>query len=171
MVHRLLSLTKVENAQNDFGIAGDFPADFDTWQNHADTSCTDDAVVGALAEGPRLACRLANCVEDMSHMTFANPAGEACDDIKACIMMTGDTESKESFAAMCERPDWKYGLNQVLTAVAVLDANPTNSLDDINSLFGCETACVFDDGTVANMYQQGKGLRKRFMIEIIKLQP
>ena len=151
-----MSPDKVENAQNALGA--EFPADFATWQSHAETSCTDEATVTALTAGPRLACRLANCVEDMSHMTFANPAGEACDDIKACLMMTGDTESKESFAAMCERPDWKYGLNQVLTAVAVLDANPTNSLDDINSLFGCETTCVFEDGGagVTNIYQQGQ---------------
>ena len=97
-------------------------------------------------------------------MTFANPAGEVCDDIKACLMLTGDTESKEGFAAMCERPDWKYGLNQVLTAVAVLDADPSNTLDDINSLFGCTddpNTCVFEDGTipVTNMYQQGMGFK------------
>lgn len=161
---RLLSPTKVENPI--FGA--DFPADFATWQTHAETTCHPDTAptpVNDLAAGPRLACRLATCIEEMSHVTFANPAGEACDDIKACLMMTGDTESKESFAAMCEKPDWKYGLNQVLTAVAVLDANPTNSLDDINSLFGCETTCVFEDaaapgGAVTNMYQQGQGLQK-----------
>ena len=136
--------------------------DFAGWSGLADTSCTDADAVDNLAEGPRLACRLVNCIDDMSHVTFANPAGEVCDDIKACIMLTGDTESKEGFAAMCDRPDWKYGLNQVLTAVAVLDADPNNSLDDINSLFGCtddSSTCVFEDSIsvppIANMYQQG----------------
>ena len=110
----------------------------------------------------------------MSHVTFANPAGEVCDDIKACIMLTGDTESKEGFAAMCERPDWKYGLNQVLTAVAVLDADPSNTLDDINSLFGCSddpSTCVFEDVNipVPNMYQQGKGLKLNQTLGLVKL--
>ena len=90
----------------------------------------------------------------MSHVTFANPAGEACDDIKGCIMITGDTASREAFGAMCDKPDYKHGLNQVLTAVAVLDADPANGLADINSLFDDGTGSGDKDFTTIN-YQRG----------------
>lgn len=122
----------------------------------------DTATWGDLDADQKLSCRLATCVESMGHVTFANPAGEVCDDIQGCIMLTGDTASRESFTAMCEKPDFKHGLNQVLTAVAVLDADPANGLDDINTLFQCSnphdpaaSTCLFGDGVTTNIYQQG----------------
>lgn len=119
----------------------------------------DATAFEALSADQKLSCRLATCVESMGHVTFANPAGEVCDDIQGCIMLAGGTAERESFAAMCEKTDFKHGLNQVLTAVAVLDADPANGLDDINTLFQCTdgdaSTCQFGDGTTTNIYQQG----------------
>ena len=153
-------LEKVESGNTNF------PANAAAWAARAaEAECdeeADAATFAALDADRKLSCRLATCVESMGHVTFANPAGEVCDDIQGCIMLTGDTASRESFAAMCEKPDFEHGLNQVLTTVAVLDADPTNGLDDINTLFGCSnphdpaaSTCLFGDGTTTNIYQQG----------------
>ena len=120
----------------------------------------DASAFEALSADDKLSCRLATCVESMGHVTFANPAGEVCDDIQGCIMLAGGTAERESFAAMCEKPDFKHGLNQVLTAVAVLDADPANGLDDINTLFGCSSphdpaASTCNFGPAEGIYQQG----------------
>ena len=156
-------LAKVETAANPA-----LPADAAAWAARAaDVACNHDdpsfdaAAFALLTADEKLSCRLATCVESMGHVTFANPAGEACDDIQGCIMLAGGTAERESFAAMCEKPDFKHGLNQVLTAVAVLDADPANGLDDINTLFQCgnpdATSCVFGDpaNSIDNIYQQG----------------
>ena len=155
-------LAKVESPDNT-----NFPTDAAAWAARAaEGECDEEAdatAFGDLDADKKLSCRLATCVESMGHVTFANPAGEVCDDIQGCIMLTGDTASRESFAAMCEKPDFAHGLNQVLTTVAVLDADPANGLDDINTLFGCSnphdpaaSTCVFGDGgSITNIYQQG----------------
>ena len=42
----------------------------------------DATAFEALSADQKLSCRLATCVESMGHVTFANPAGEVCDDIQ-----------------------------------------------------------------------------------------
>ena len=114
------------------------PADITKWMTRAsDSECTGD--LNSLGAEGKLSCRIATCIESMEHVTFANPAKEACDDIKGCIMLTGDMVSVSSFGLMCDTSDWKNGLNQILTAVAVLDADPMNTLADINTLFASGT--------------------------------
>ena len=122
-------------------LVAEFPADLAGWKSLHDPdvspNCVDDAAMEAasLTPGAVFACRLAHCIESMHHVTFANPAGEACDDITGCLMLTGDTDAVTKFASWCETGDYKYGLNQVLSAVAVLDADPGNDLETINGLF------------------------------------
>lgn len=114
------------------------PADINQWRTRAsDSECTGD--LNTLDAEQKLSCRIATCIESMEHVTFANPAKQSCDDIKGCIMLTGDMVSASSFGLMCDTPHWKNGLNQILTAVAVLDADPPNTLADINSLFSSGT--------------------------------
>ena len=114
------------------------PADINQWRTRAsDSECTGD--LNSLDAERKLSCRISTCTESMEHVTFANPAKQSCDDIKGCIMLTGDMVSASSFGLMCDTPNWKNGLNQILTAVAVLDADPANTLADINSLFSSGT--------------------------------
>ena len=113
------------------------PVDMAEWTaRSSDSDCTSGTIhLAALDIEGRLSCRIATCIDSMEHVTFASPATEVCTDIKGCIMLTGDMVSLASFGVMCDTPSWKNGLNQVLTAVAVLDADPVNTLADINSLF------------------------------------
>ena len=114
------------------------PADITQWKTRAsDSECIGD--LNSLDAEGKLSCRIATCVESMEHVTFANPAKETCEDIQGCIMLTGDMVSVSSFGLMCDTPNWKNGLNQILTAVAVLDADPMNTLTDINTLFSSGT--------------------------------
>ena len=120
-----------------YPLYADFPADLTGWKHlHAEAVCWFDAPIEAgLSGGQVFACQLARCIESMNHVTFANPAGEVCDDITACLMLTGDTDAVTKFTSWCQAGDFKYGLNQVLSAVAVFDADPGNDLETTNGLF------------------------------------
>ena len=72
------------------------PADINQWRTRAsDSECTGD--LNTLDAEQKLSCRIATCIESMEHVTFANPAQESCDDVKGCIMLTGDECSTSTY--------------------------------------------------------------------------